>query len=104
MLVGLLGLAGKTEVIVTSLVVLPQYPLAIVHLKVAVAPITKPVTVEVADVGVVIVAVPETKVHVPVPYVGEFPANVVDVTQAAKVWLEPALATVFDGQVKVIFI
>ena len=56
-----------TVVIVTSLVVLPQYPLAIVHLKVAVAPEAKPVRVEVADEGVAIVAVPETKVQVPVP-------------------------------------
>lgn len=52
----------------------------IVHLKVTVEPIVKPVTPEVGDVGEVIVAVPETTVHVPVPVTGVFPANVAVVT------------------------
>ena len=39
-------------------------------------PAAKPVIVVVALVGVVIVAVPLTKLHKPVPVVGTFPANV----------------------------
>ena len=55
-------------------------PLAIVHLNVF-APTPNPVTPDVALVGVVIVAVPETTVHVPVPIVAVLPASVVEVAQ-----------------------
>ena len=51
-----------------------------VHCNTAVEPITNPVTPDVADDGVVIIAVPETSVHNPVPFVGVFPASVVVVT------------------------
>ena len=51
-----------------------------VHLKVALAPIVNPVTVLVGDVGVVIVAVPDTTLHKPVPDVAVFAASVVVVT------------------------
>ena len=41
-----------------------------VHLTTAVVPATTPVTVVVGEAGVVIVAVPLTRVHRPVPTVG----------------------------------
>ena len=43
------------------------------------APRPKPVTPDVGEDGVVIVPAPLTKVHVPVPITGVFPANVVKV-------------------------
>ena len=48
-----------------------------VHLKVAEAPMTSPVTPEVGEDGVVTFAVPETTVQAPDPSVGILPANVV---------------------------
>jgi len=57
-----------------------QAGLAIVHRKVAEAPIVKPVMPEVGEEGVVIVAVPANTVQVPVPTVGGFPAKVEGVT------------------------
>jgi hypothetical protein len=65
--------------------VLPHAAFDIVHRKVAVVPIVKPVTPEVGEVGLEIVAVPETSDHVPFPYVGEFAAKVVVVAQTANV-------------------
>ena len=65
-------------VIITSSVEL-QGPFEIVHLKVAEAPTTSPVTVEVEDEGVVKVAVPETTLHDPVPTNGGLPDSVVEV-------------------------
>ena len=53
-----------------------QLPLVIVHLKVAVLPEAKPVTVLVFDVGVVIVTAPLTILHKPVPVVAAVAANV----------------------------
>jgi hypothetical protein len=52
-----------------------QVPFVMVHLRVAVLPAAT-VTAEVGLVGVVIVAVPETIVHKPVPGVGALPARV----------------------------
>ena len=57
-----------------------QEPLEIVHRKVF-APTPIAVKPEVGDVGVVIVAVPEINVHIPVPVVGVFPASVAVVAQ-----------------------
>ena len=51
-------------------------PFDIVHLNVALLPAVMPVTAEVADVGVVTVAVPLITLHVPVPVVGVLPARV----------------------------
>ena len=51
----------------------------------------------------VIVAVPETRVQVPVPAVTVLPESVAVVAQAAKVWLDPA-EIVFTGHVNVIII
>jgi hypothetical protein len=51
-------------------------PLEIVHRKVAVLPAVMPVTPEVAEVAVVIVAVPLTTLQVPVPTVGALPERV----------------------------
>ena len=53
-----------------------QAPFVIVHLSVALVPTGTPVTVEVLDVGVVMVAVPVTTVHKPVPVTGALPASV----------------------------
>jgi len=53
-----------------------QLPLVIVHLKVAVLPEAKPVTVLVFDVGVVIVTAPLTILHDPEPVVAAVPAKV----------------------------
>ena len=53
-----------------------QEPFETVQRKVADAPIANPVTSEVGDAGVVMVAVPEITVHSPVPTVGVFPASV----------------------------
>ena len=61
---------------ITSSVLDVQTPLLIVHLNVALVPIGTPVTPLVGDVFVVIVAVPPTTVHKPLPVAGEFPANV----------------------------
>lgn len=70
-----------------------QVPLLMVHCKVTLAPITNPVTPEVGEAGVVMVAVPDTTLHNPVPDAGVFPARVVVVT-LHKSWLGPALDTV----------
>ena len=49
----------------------------IVQRRVAVAPGTKPVTVVVAELGVVMVAIPEVKVHNPLPVMAVLPARLV---------------------------
>ncbi len=56
-----------------------QDPLEIVHWNVFM-PTLNPVTLEVAEVGVVIVPVPAMSVHKPVPVTGVFPAKVEVVT------------------------
>ena len=53
-----------------------QVPLVTVQRKVAGVPAVTPVTPEVAELGVVMVAVPLTTLHVPVPVVGVLPAKV----------------------------
>ena len=65
---------------VTSSVDDGQDPLLMVHLNVADAPIVNPVTAELADAGVVIVAVPDTTLQAPVPAAGVLPARFVVVT------------------------
>ena len=66
--------------IMISSVEFVQAPLLIVHLNVALAPTVKPVNVVVGEEAVVIVAVPDTTLHVPVPVVGVLPAIVAVVT------------------------
>lgn len=70
-----------------------QGELAIVQRKVALAPTVKPVKPDVAEDGVVIVATPLTKLHVPVPVVGALPARVA-VVVLHMVWSLPAAAVV----------
>ena len=83
-------LVGRELVTETSSKELPQLTVAIVHLKIAVSLI--PVKPEVGLDGSLMVAVPEVFVHVPVPDVAVFPANVAD--EAHTVWSEPAAAIV----------
>ena len=65
----------------------------IVHVKVALVPAVIPVTPDVAEAGVVIVADPLVTDHAPVPVVGVFPAKV---KAAVLHWLmaEPATEVV----------
>ena len=79
------------EKIVISSVDEAQGLFAIVHLKTDDAPIVKPVTPEVADVGVVIVAGPEITDHEPVPTPGIFADNVA-VVWLQRLWSIPAFA------------
>ena len=53
-----------------------QVPLVVVQLSVALVPAGTPVTPEVAEDGVVIVAVPLTTLQTPVPTLGALPASV----------------------------
>ena len=66
----------------------------IVHRRMAVPGKAKPVTPEVGEEGVVMVAVPETTDHTPVPTAGVLPANVAVVTPQAGFMSEPAAAVV----------
>lgn len=54
----------------------PQLPLLIVHRSVALVPASRPVTVDVADEGFVMNAVPLTTDQTPVPMAGVLPAIV----------------------------
>ena len=76
-----------------SSVELVQGLLEMVHLRVAELPTTKPVIPEVGEEAVVMVAVPDTTVQVPLPDVGVFPARVVAVT-LHKLWSVLAVAVV----------
>ena len=74
-------MVGRADTLITtSSLDTAQPPLLMVHLKVALVPMVRPVTVLVAELAVVIVAVPDTTLHAPVPVAGVFPANVVLVT------------------------
>src|ERR1019366_6881322 len=61
---------------ITSSVEAVQGLLEIVHLNVALVPAVTPVTPEVGEAGVVIVAVPLTTVHAPVPIIAVLPVRV----------------------------
>ena len=67
---------GKALLVSITSSVDVQAPFVIVHLSVALVPTGTPVTVEVGDEGVVMVAVPVTTVHKPVPITGALPASV----------------------------
>jgi hypothetical protein len=67
---------GVAFVKITSSVTAVQGGFVTVHLNVALVPAGTPVTVEVGEDGVVIVAVPLTTVHVPVPAAGAVAASV----------------------------
>ena len=71
---------GDATFMITSSLELAQAPLLIVHLKVTLAPTVNPVIADVAELAVVIVAVPDTTLHSPVPVVGALPAKVLLVT------------------------
>ena len=67
---------GDRWVSMTSSVDALQDPLEMVHRSVALEPAGMPVTVDVEDDGAVIVAVPLTTVHCPLPVAGVLPARV----------------------------
>ena len=67
---------GVATLIITSSKLDEHGALLIVQRNVALEPTTKPVIPVVDRVGVVIVAVPVTTVHKPVPTVAVLPANV----------------------------
>ena len=87
---------GPQEVVVitTSDVEAVQGALEIVQRNVAVPGTAKPVTPDVGELGVVIVAVPETTDHAPVPTVAVLPANVAVLAPQAGFIAEPELAVV----------
>jgi hypothetical protein len=70
-----------------------QVPFVIVQRRVAGVPAVTPVTPEVAELGVVIVAVPLTTLHKPVPELAALPASVKLVLLQLTISV-PALATV----------
>ena len=70
-----------------------------VQRKVALVPTGTPLTAEVAEPGLAIVAVPLITVQVPVPEVGTFPARV-KVPVPQEVWSNPALA--IEGGVTIV--
>ena len=74
-----------------------QTPLVIVQTSVGGSAEVNPVTPEVGEVGVVIVAVPLSNDHTPVPTVGVLPAKVAVFTVSHKVISAPALAVVGVG-------
>ena len=82
------------RVIVTVSLEAGQVPLLIVHTNVL-APRDNPVTPEVAEPGVVTVALPAITVHTPVPAEGALPPNVAVVKQL--IWSNPAFAVVGDA-------
>ena len=69
-------MVGKALLVSITSSVDVQAPFVIVHLSVALVPTGTPVIVEVGDEGVVIVAVPVTTLHAPVPVTGALPASV----------------------------
>src|ERR1035437_4007677 len=80
-------------VMLTVLIEGAQVPLEMVHCRVEVAPMVKPVTPELNAAGVVTTAVPAVTVHNPVPLTGLLPARVATVT-LQRFWSTPALETV----------
>ena len=92
MLAGQVMLGGVlSRVITTSSWESGQTPFNKVQRRVF-APSPNPVSPDVGLLGLVMVAVPETTVQVPVPVVGEFPDRVAVVPQTA--WFNPAFAVV----------
>ena len=75
-----MAVVGAASLVIVTSSNETQTPLVIVHLK-TFAPTPNPVTPDVGLPGVVIVPVPLTNVHNPVPTVGVFPAKVAVVAQ-----------------------
>jgi len=81
---------GNAAIVILTSSVATQAPSVMVHRKIAVAPITRPVSPEVGLEGVVIVPMPEINVQAPVPAPGVFPASVA-VVMLQSCWSGPAL-------------
>ena len=98
------GAGGAGDVITTSSVYGPQVAgdgNVQVQRRVVATPGTRPVTPEVAEVGVVTVPEPDTTDHDPLPQAKVLAAKVAVVAHTAKVWSEPAF-NVLAGQGDVI--
>ena len=80
--------------ITTSSVEAVQVPFDMVQRRVAVPGMVNPVTPEFGDPGEVMVAVPDTTDHCPVPMVGALPARVTEVAPQSPRMSAPALAVV----------
>ena len=90
---GVIVTVGRLLLVNTTSSVDVQVPLVVVQRSVALVPAGTPVTPEVAEDGVVIVAVPLISVHRPVPVEGVFAASVkLPLLQLA--WSAPAAAVV----------
>ena len=72
---------------------LGQFPLLIVHFNVALVPAERPVSADVSLCSVVMLADPDTTLHVPIPIVARFPLRAAVVTLQS-VWSLPAAAVV----------
>jgi len=70
------AVVGKASLVSTTVSEDVQVPLVVVQRSVALVPAGTPVTVELAEDGVVIVAVPLTSVQRPVPTLGALPVSV----------------------------
>ena len=94
-------LGNASFVIVTSSILEPQKPLLIVHLNTVLVPAVKPVTLVVAELAAVIVHVPLTILHTPVPITGVLPIMfAVDVLHC--VWSAPASASVAGSDTSIV--
>jgi len=88
-----LATVGAASLVRDTSSILLQVPLTMVQRNTAVLPVSTPVTVDVAEFGLVIVAVPLIKVHVPTPTDGVLPAKVkLELLHCA--WSGPAFAAV----------
>lgn len=93
------GVAKVLIVATTVSVVGTQVPFEIVHTN-TLTPTLTPVIEDVGDVGLVIVPLPETIVHKPVPTIGVLPFSVADDAQIIK--SEPALAIVGNASTLIV--
>ena len=94
-------LGNASFVIVTSSVLAPQKPLLIVQRNTVLVPAVNPVIVVVDELAAVIVHVPLTILHNPVPITGVLPIIVaVDVLHC--VWSAPAAATVAGSDTSIV--
>ena len=90
--------------IVTSSLEEAQGALDIVHLNIALPAASRPVTPEVGEPGVVMLAFPETFVQLPIPSDGVFPDNVAILTPQAGLISVPAIAIVGGAFIVIVIV